>query len=47
MEQLKSMGIESFENDGSVYAETSVKGEYVQISTAEVYWRADELLNRK
>lgn len=42
LEHFASIDVKAYEDDGSVYAETSAKGVYVQISTAEVYFRAEE-----
>tara|TARA_Y100000356_G_scaffold111841_1_gene99169 strand:+ start:41 stop:208 length:168 start_codon:yes stop_codon:yes gene_type:complete len=45
LEHFESIDVKAYEDDGSVYAETSAKGVYVQISTAEVYFRAEENSN--
>jgi hypothetical protein len=45
IEHFASIGVKAYEDDGSVYVETSAKGIEVQISTAEVYFRAEENSN--
>ena len=45
LEHFASIDVKAYEDDGSVYVETSAKGVEVQISTAEVYFRAEENSN--
>ena len=42
LQYFASIGVEAYEDDGSVYVESSAKGVYVQVSTAEVCFRAEE-----
>jgi hypothetical protein len=45
LEHFASIDVRAYEDDGSVYVETSEVDVFVQISTAEVYFRVEEIEN--